>query len=75
VIGMAAFGAFGAFVAITRPEGRATDGIPSLIGGAAGMAALALLVWAAAPGPVGAVTRRTRDGYRRAHASAGGARV
>ncbi len=75
VIGMAAFGAFGAFVAITRPEGRATDGIPSLIGGAAGMAALVLLVWAAAPGPVGAVTRRTRDGYRRAHASAGGARV
>lgn len=75
VIGMAAFGAFGAFVAITRPEGRATDGIPSLIGGAAGMAALVLLVWAAALGPVGAVTRRTRDGYRRAHASAGGARV
>jgi hypothetical protein len=75
VIGMAAFGAFGAFVAIARPEGRATDGIPSLIGGAAGVAALVLLVWAAAP-PVAAVTRRTRDGYGRAtHASAGGVRA
>jgi hypothetical protein len=73
VAGMAAFGAFGAFVAMTRPEGRATDGIPSLIGGVAGVAALVLLVWAAAP-PMAAVTRRTRDGYRRAgHASARGA--
>jgi hypothetical protein len=76
VIGMAAFGAFGAFVAITRPEGRATDGIPSLIGGAAGVAALVLLMWAAAPGPAAALSRRARDGYRRTtHASAGGMRV
>jgi hypothetical protein len=76
VIGMAAFGAFGAFVAITRPEGRATDGIPSLIGGAAGVAALVLLMWAAAPGSAAALPRRARDGYRRTtHASAGGMRV
>jgi hypothetical protein len=76
VIGMAAFGAFGAFVAITRPEGRATDGIPSLIGGVAGVAALVLLMWAAAPGPAAALPRRARDGYRRTtHASAGGMRV
>jgi hypothetical protein len=60
---------------MTRPEGRATDGIPSLIGGAVGVAALVLLVWAAAP-PVAAVSRRTRDGYRRAtHASTGGMRA
>jgi hypothetical protein len=79
VAGMAAFGAFGAFVAITRPEGRVTDGIPSLIGGAAGVAALVLLMWAAAPRPAAALPRRARgprDGYRRTtHASAGGMRA
>jgi hypothetical protein len=79
VAGMAAFGAFGAFVAITRPEGRVTDGIPSLIGGAAGVAALVLLMWAAAPGRAAALPRRARgprDGYHRTtHASAGGMRA
>jgi hypothetical protein len=68
VIGMAAFGGFGAFVAITRPEGRISDGIPSLIGGAAGIAALVLLVWAAAP-------RVARRGRRGSHAGRGGARA
>ena len=36
VTGMAALGAFGAFVALTRPESHATDVIPSLVGGIAG---------------------------------------
>jgi hypothetical protein len=66
VIAMAAFGGFGAFVAITRPENRISDAIPSLIGGAAGIAALVLLVWAAAPAAV-------RRGRRASHAGRGGA--
>jgi hypothetical protein len=49
VAGIAAFGLFGAFVAITRPESRATDVIPSVIGGIAGVAALLWLARAAAP--------------------------
>lgn len=74
VIGMAAFGVFGAFVALTRPESHATDGLPSLIGGAAGVAALIFLVRSAAPQSLAAVTRRTRGGYRRpGRMSAGGA--
>ena len=74
MIGMAAFGVFGAFVALTRPESRATDGLPSLIGGAAGVAALIFLLRSAAPQPLAAVTRRTRGGYRRpGRVSAGGA--
>jgi hypothetical protein len=44
--------------------------------GAAGVAALVLLMWAAAPRPAAALPRRARDGYRRTtHASAGGMRV
>jgi hypothetical protein len=49
VAGLAAFGLFGAFVAITRPESRATDVIPSVIGAIAGIAALLWLARAAAP--------------------------
>jgi hypothetical protein len=49
VAGLAAFGLFGAFVAITRPEGRAADVIPSVVGGIAGVAALLWLARAAAP--------------------------
>ena len=49
VAGLAAFGLFGAFVAITRPESRAADVIPSVIGGIAGVAALLWLARAAAP--------------------------
>jgi Glycosyltransferase family 87 len=49
VAGLAAFGLFGAFVAITRPESRATDVLPSVAGGIAGVAALLWLARAAAP--------------------------
>jgi hypothetical protein len=49
VAGIAAFGLLGAFVAITRPESRASDVIPSAIGGLAGIVALLWLVRAAAP--------------------------
>jgi Glycosyltransferase family 87 len=49
VAGLAAFGLFGAFVAITRPESRAADVIPSVVGGIAGVAALLWLARAAAP--------------------------
>jgi hypothetical protein len=49
VAGLAAFGLLGAFVAITRPEGRASDVIPSAIGGLAGIVALLWLARASAP--------------------------
>jgi len=49
VAGLAAFGLFGAFVAITRPESRATDVLPSVIGAVAGIAALLWLARAAEP--------------------------
>jgi hypothetical protein len=49
VAGLAAFGLFGAFVAITRPESRTADVIPSVVGGIAGVAALLWLARAAAP--------------------------
>jgi hypothetical protein len=49
VVGIAAFGLFGAFVAITRPESRAGDVVPSIIGGIAGVAALLWLERASAP--------------------------
>ena len=49
VAGIGLFGLFGAFVAITRPESHATDVIPSIIGGIAGIAVLVLLVRAGLP--------------------------
>jgi len=68
--GIAAFGLFGAFVAITRPESRPTDVIPSVIGGLAGIAAFAWLAWAAAPVAPAALAQRVRraraGGHRRA---------
>jgi hypothetical protein len=65
VAGIAAFGLFGAFVAITRPESRASDVIPSVIGGIAGVAALLWLERACAP--VGVTpARRPRASGRRA---------
>ena len=67
VTGMAALGAFGAFVALTRPESHATDVIPSLVGGIAGVAALVLLVRAGDPQVIlAAAAQRARGGYRRA---------
>jgi hypothetical protein len=49
VAALAAFSLLGAFVAITRPEGRLTDVIPSVAGGLAGLAALLWLRHASAP--------------------------
>ena len=63
VIGMAALGAIGAFVALTRPESHATDVIPSLVGGAAGAVALVLLVRAGEPQLMPAAAQRARGGH------------
>jgi len=49
VAGLAAFSLLGAFVAITRPDGRLTDLIPSVVGLLAGAAALVWLIRASAP--------------------------
>jgi hypothetical protein len=57
VAGIGLFGLFGAFVAITRPESHATDVIPSVIGGIAGIAVLVWLVRVAMP------KRRYRAGW------------
>lgn len=52
-LGIGLFGAFGAFVAYTRPESRLSDVAPSVIGGLVGVIAIAVLArWA---------TRRRRD--------------
>jgi hypothetical protein len=67
--GIAAFGLFGAFVAITRPESHPTDVVPSVIGGLAGIAAYAWLAWAASPTEPAALApvRHARaGGHRRA---------
>jgi hypothetical protein len=67
-LGVAAIGAFslfGAFVAITRPEGHVTDVAPSVIGGLAGVAALLWLVRASAPPQGVAPLRYARGGSRR----------
>jgi hypothetical protein len=49
VAGIAALGLLGAFVAVTRPESRASDVIPSAIGALAGIVALLWLARASAP--------------------------
>ncbi len=65
--GVAAFGLFGAFIAITRPEAQPTDVIPSVIGGLAGIAAFAWLAWAASPVvPAAAIRHARAGGHRRA---------
>jgi hypothetical protein len=46
VVALALFGAFGAFVALTRPESRMTDVIPSAAGGVVGILAIIWLVHA-----------------------------
>jgi hypothetical protein len=65
VAGIAAFGLLAAFIVITRPESRASDVIPSAVGGVAGVMALLWLARASAPTdtlrPVsGGGRRRTR---------------
>ena len=52
VAGIGLFGLFGAFVAITRPESHATDVIPSIVGGIAGIVAIIWLVRTATRRPV-----------------------
>lgn len=67
--GIAAFGLFGAFVAITRPESHPTDVVPSVIGGLAGIVAYAWLAWAAspvAPTTLAPVRHARAGGHRRA---------
>jgi hypothetical protein len=46
VVALALFGAFGAFVALTRPESHPTDVIPSAAGGVVGILAIIWLVQA-----------------------------
>ena len=64
VAGIAAFGLLGAFVAVTRPESRASDVIPWVIGGVAGI--LALLWLARASAPVASLRPAYGGGRRRA---------
>lgn len=49
VIALALFGGFGAYVAVTRPESRVTDVIPSVAAGITGATMIFLLVWAGKP--------------------------
>jgi hypothetical protein len=65
VAGIAAFGLVGAFVAITRPESRASDVIPWAIGSVAGIMALMWLAHASAPTQVAVAPRRPASSGRR----------
>jgi DMSO/TMAO reductase YedYZ molybdopterin-dependent catalytic subunit len=65
LIGIGLFGLFGAYIAITRPAARTSDGVPSIIGGIAGAVALYYLVEAATPKMLAAAGRRTRGAYNR----------
>jgi hypothetical protein len=58
VAGIGLFGLFGAFVAITRPESHATDVIPSIVGGIAGIAAILWLIRSGMPNSRQAWARR-----------------
>jgi hypothetical protein len=66
VAGIAALGLLGAFVAITRPESRASDVVPWAVGGLAGILALLWLARASAPIPEIASLRPAYGGRRRA---------
>ena len=48
-VGIAAFGLLAAFITITRPQGRASDVVPSAVGAVAGIMAQVWLVRASAP--------------------------
>ena len=65
VAGIAAFVLLGAFVTVTRPASRASDVIPWVIGGAAGIMALLWLARASAPTPTAAPTRPASGNGRR----------
>jgi DMSO/TMAO reductase YedYZ molybdopterin-dependent catalytic subunit len=65
LIGFVAFGALGAFSAVTRPANGLITAVPSIAGGLAGMAALTLLVRAMArAGLATAPSRRTEASPR-----------
>jgi hypothetical protein len=66
VVGIAAFSLFGAYVAITRPASRASDVIPSVIGGIAGVTALLWLERTSAPIARTASPRLAQHGRRAA---------
>ena len=61
VVALALFGAFGAFVAVTRPESRITDVIPSAAGGVVGIAAIMWLVRAGISRQAGPRSRYLTD--------------
>jgi hypothetical protein len=65
VAGVAVFGLLGAFVAVTRPESRASDVLPSAIGCLAGIVALLWLAHASAPTQTAAPVRPAYGGGRR----------
>jgi len=65
VAGLAAGTMLSAFIVITRAEGRMTDVIPAVIGGAAGVAALLWLQRASAPVAPVAPVQPARGGGRR----------
>ncbi|MEV7006038.1 molybdopterin-dependent oxidoreductase [Streptosporangium sp. NPDC051022] len=57
--GLTAFGVIGVLAVLTRPDAGPLDIVPTIVGAAAGMAALQLLVGRALPAPAG---RAVRDG-------------
>jgi hypothetical protein len=65
VAGLAAGTMLSAFIVITQAEGRLTDVIPAIIGGAAGVAALLWLQRASAPVAPVAPVQPARGGRRR----------
>jgi hypothetical protein len=65
VAGIAALGLLGAFVAVSRPTSRASDVIPWVIGGAAGIMALLWLARASAPTQTAAPARPASGNGRR----------
>ena len=65
VAGIAAFGLLGAFIVVTRPESRASDVIPSVIGAVAGVMALLWLARASAPVAVASLRPAYNGGRRR----------
>jgi hypothetical protein len=71
VLGLAAFGLLGSFVAVTRPGGRTIDVLPPAVGAAAGILALLWLARTAAPlttvpvTPARAASRRSGSSSRR----------